>query len=65
MITDADVKKLEKKFATKDESTKTQIPMSDLITECKNEILNEIRAIREDITIWKNTRRFRHLLHDA
>jgi hypothetical protein len=40
MITDDDVKKLEKKFATK----------SDLV-DFKDEILHEIKGLREDVTI--------------
>ncbi len=40
MITDADIKKLEAKFATKDN-----------LVDFKDTILNEIKGLREDIAI--------------
>ncbi|HCM82833.1 MAG: hypothetical protein UW22_C0006G0051 [Candidatus Gottesmanbacteria bacterium GW2011_GWB1_44_11c] len=60
MITDADVTKLKKTFATKDDLKayatnddlkKTQKSLTDLITEFKDEILHEIKGMREEIAI--------------
>jgi hypothetical protein len=57
MITDADIKKLEKKFATKDDLKgfatkddlkKTEKSMKDAIIEFKDAILHEIKGLRED-----------------
>jgi hypothetical protein len=48
MITDADVTKLKKTLTTK-----------DALIDFKDSILHEIRAIRNDIAIWKNTLRAR------
>jgi len=77
MITDTDIKKLEKKFATKDDLKamearqdakfatkddlkafateeslkKTQKSMEDAIINFKDEILHEIKGLREEISI--------------
>jgi len=68
MITDADVTKLKKtfatkadlkalearqdnKFATKDDLKKTQKSLKDTIIEFKDEILHEIKGLREEVTL--------------
>lgn len=58
MITDADIKKLKKVFATKEELSKMDMKLDgtfDLlrgdITSFKDQILHEIIKLREDITI--------------
>jgi ubiquinone biosynthesis protein UbiJ len=51
MITDTDVTKLKKTFATKDELKKVQKSLTDLITDFKDAILHEIKGLREDVAI--------------
>jgi hypothetical protein len=49
MITDKDVSKLEKKFATKDD-LKKYASKEDMVN-FKDEILHEIKGLREEISI--------------
>lgn len=51
MITDMDVKKLEKVFATKKELTDTAIALKNDIIDFKDSILSEIIKLREDIEV--------------
>jgi len=51
MITDVDITKLKKVFVTKDELTQTEKSIKDVIIDFKDEILHEIKGLREDVTI--------------
>jgi hypothetical protein len=51
MITQKDITKLEEKFATKDDLRKTEKSITEAITTFKDEILHEIKNLREDVTI--------------
>lgn len=51
MITDADIKKLERVFATKRELANTAISFKKDIVDFKDSILSEIIKLREDIEV--------------
>lgn len=51
MITKTDMSKLEEKFATKDDLKKTQKSLTDLIIDFKDQILHEIKGLREEVTL--------------
>ncbi len=51
MLTQSDMKKLEEKFITKDEFHREFKSVKDLIIEFKDQILHEIKGLREDVAI--------------
>lgn len=61
MITDADIKKMKKVFSTKEDLQQLEKKLTNNIVEFKDEILHEIIALREDITVITG---YRDMLED-
>lgn len=51
MLTKNDFKKLEEKFATKEDLKTHETKYKEIVVSFKDEILHEIKAMREELTI--------------